>query len=140
MVSQVSVSEGAIRHVECELQHYYETRRQIIQLQNEDLAQLPIVKNGRFNALRISTLRARHVRLSEMERVVTAIDAVMERLPAEKQELIKLRYWSGSPSWQTIAERLHCGPKIVKRWHDDVVYEIAQELGWCKPKQVPEKT
>jgi DNA-directed RNA polymerase specialized sigma24 family protein len=120
--------EGALRHIECELEHYRETRDEILQLKKEIDAEWP-------DGFGKSTLLAKHRRHEAAVRIVVAIDLVMNKLPEEKRELIRLKYWSGF-EWHDVVHRLQCGPRKARRWHDEVIREIAEELGWTAPKAV----
>ena len=81
---------------------------------------------------RTATLMVTHRRIEQLERIVDAIDSVYNRLPEEKQKLVKLRYWSKPQklTWDGIAGRLHISKRQAFRWRDEIVYAIASKLGW----------
>lgn len=67
-----------------------------------------------------------------MEKVVDAIQVIFDRMQKEKQELIKLRYWTRpqTRTWEGIAQELHTSRITAFRWRDEVIQAIADRLGW----------
>lgn len=120
----VAVRKGTFRHVESELELYHDTRKEIIRMNNETSSDGPLHSGG--------SLLNKQTRLREIERFIRAIDYVFERLPADKQEFIKLNYWTRPPvlNWRGMAKQLHCSTKELSKWQFEIVFAIAHELGW----------
>ncbi|AFC32155.1 Gp53 protein [Paenibacillus mucilaginosus 3016] len=122
-MSQIKIKRGTYQHVEDELREYHETRKEIIRIKNEllqDQTGCP------------GTLIMQYRKHDEMQRIIDAIDGVVLRLPADKQELIKLRYWTRPQllTWEGIAQKLYCTKRTAYRWRDEIVEDIANRLGW----------
>lgn len=143
MLPETKIRKGTFIYVEMELSNYHETRREIVRLKSEILHATPdpgdqtIVKGK--NSVRqpgdptgrTATLMLSHRKLEQMERVVEAIEFIVEGLPDEKKELIRLRYWTRPQTltWEGIAQRLKYNRATVIRWRDDIVMSIADRIG-----------
>ena len=137
----IKISRGAFQHVESELYAYHDTKKEIVRLKNEILHASPVrdenVGGGRGNLPgdptgRTAVLMVTHRRIEQLERIVDAIEAVYERLPKEKQELVRLKYWTQPQTltWEGIALKLHVSRRTAINWRDEIVYAIAERLGW----------
>ncbi len=73
-----------------------------------------------------------HRKIEQLERIVEAIESVVERLPEKKKRLVQLRYWDKprTLTWDGIALRLEIGRATAMRWRDEVIYAIAEKIGW----------
>lgn len=139
-MNELKVRKGVFQHIENELYDYHETRKAIIRLKNDLLYSSPSHDNnggGRSNLPsdptgRTASLMASDKRITEMERIILAIDAVMERLPKEKKDLVTLVYWTRPQllTWAGIALQLNCNRATAIRWRNEVVRAIAVTRGW----------
>jgi RinA family phage transcriptional activator len=77
-------------------------------------------------------LLATHKRLEQLQRIVDAIESVVERLPEDKQKMVRLRYWTKSKAltWEGIANEIPVHRATALRWRDEIVQAIADRLGW----------
>lgn len=126
------------RYLEGELSIYHETKREIARMREDILLSSPVpdVTGIRESVPgdptgRKATLLVTHRRLDQLERVAEAIESVVSRLPEEKLELIRLRYWARPRmlTWSGIAERLHVSRRQALRWRDEIIYALAELLG-----------
>ncbi|UYL94099.1 RinA family transcriptional regulator [Geobacillus phage vB_GthS_PK5.1] len=86
---------------------------------------------------RIATKLAMNKRLEQLGQIVKAIDDVYQSLPDERKKLIQLRYWTSRQyrweqkmTWEKIANEIHISERQALRWRDEIVYAIAEKLGW----------
>ncbi len=63
---------------------------------------------------------------------IEAIDRAMSRLDARHHKLYKLKYCQGERSWSRIAHEMGYDVRHCYRLRDDVLWEIALELGMAK--------
>jgi RinA family phage transcriptional activator len=139
-VIETKLRRGTFQHVESELYAYYETKKEIVHLKNEILhtsAPPNEVGGSRGNTPgdptgRTAVLLVTHRRIEQLERIVEAIESVVERLPEKKKRLVQLRYWDKprTLTWDGIALRLDVSRATAIRWRDEIVYAIAEKLGW----------
>jgi len=138
---ETKLRRGTFQHVESELYAYHDTKKEIVRLKNEILYASPNrdenVGGGRSNLPsdptgRTATLLATHRKIEQLERIVEAIESVIEKLPEEKKKLVKLRYWDRPRrlTWDGIAGELHVSRRQAMRWRDEIVYQIAEKIGW----------
>jgi RinA family phage transcriptional activator len=141
MTTIIKLRRGTFQHVESELYAYHESRKEIVRLKNEILhASAPPNENvggSRGNMPgdptgRTAVLMVTYRRIEQLERIVDAIESVVERLPEKKKQLVKLRYWDKprTLTWDGIALRLDVSRATAIRWRDEIVYAIAEKLGW----------
>lgn len=134
------LSPGAFKHVESELYRFHETHREIQRIRNEILFSSPSrddnVGGSRGNLpgdpVGRKAILLTHRKLEQMERIVEAIRDVYDQLPDEKKKLIRLRYWvkPQTRTWAGIAQELKCGERTARYWRDQIVYAIAERIGW----------
>jgi len=138
---ELKLRRGTFQHVESELYAYHDTKKEIVRLKNEILYASPNrdenVGGGRSNLPsdptgRTATLLATHRKIEQLERIVEAIESVVERLPEKKKRLVQLRYWDKprTLTWDGIALRLDVSRRTAMNWRDEIVYAIAEKLGW----------
>jgi len=141
MTTIIKLRRGTFQHVESELYAYHDTRKEIVRLKNEILhASAPPDENAggsRGNMPgdptgRTAVLMVTHRRIEQLERIVEAIESVVERLPEKKKQLVQLRYWDKprTLTWDGIALRLDVSRRTAMNWRDEIVYAIAEKLGW----------
>jgi len=136
----VKLRKGTFQHIENELMDYHETKKEIVRLKNDILhASAPpdYTGGGRGNwpgdpTGRIATMLVSHRKIEHMEKVVNAIESVMERLPEDKKKLVQLYYWSKprNLTWDGIALKLNVSRRTAINWRDEIVYAIAEKIGW----------
>lgn len=135
------IRKATFQHVESELFTYHETRKEIIRLKNDILhARISTDENvggGRGNLPgdptgKTATLIVSHRKIEQLERIVDAIESVVERLPPEKRKLIELRYWTKPQrfTWDGIAAELHVSRRTAMNWRDEIVRAIVEKIGW----------
>lgn len=135
------LTRGTMQHVESELQAYHETKKEIIRLKNEILYDTPSyhdnIGGSRSNQPSDPTaskavLIVSHRKIEQLERIVEAIETIYERLPEEKQKLIRLKYWSKSRhlTWDGIAMEVGVHRATALRWRDEFVKAVADRIGW----------
>ena len=140
-MNDLKLRRGTFQHVESELYAYHDTKKEIVRLKNEILhASAPRDENiggGRSNLPgdptgRTATLLMTHRKIEQLERIVEAIEIVVERLPEKKREMVKLRYWDKprTLTWDGVAMRIGIGRATAMRWRDEIVYAIAEKIGW----------
>lgn len=141
MDNTFKLRRGTFQHVESELYAYHDTRKEIVKLKNEILhgkvnddenvgggrSSLPGDPTGRT-----AVLLTTHKKLEQLEEIVDVIESVVERLPREKQELVKIRYWTKPQTltWNGLADKLHVSRRTAINWRDEIVSAVAIKLGW----------
>ena len=132
---------GTFKHIESELYCYWETIQEVKRIRLEIIEARPYQDENAGGSRgnlpgdptgRTVTTLLMHRRLEQLERIADAIRSVYEELPAEKQKLIKLRYWTKpqTRTWAGIAQMLHISERQARRWRDEIVFMIAERLGW----------
>lgn len=134
------IKSGTFKHVESELYAYCETKKEIERLKKDILLSgnpPDWTGGGRSNLPgdptgRTATLMITHRKIEQLERIVEAIESVVSRLPADKQKLIKLKYWTKPQTltWEGIAAEIPVSKRQALRWRDEIVFAIAEILGW----------
>lgn len=140
-MTTIKLRKGTFRHIESELYEYADTKKEIELLRNEMLYggkyadEDAVDGSGHLPGpapARTAVLLAGHKRLEHLESLIQAIDSVVERLSPERQQLIRLKYWTRSQplAWDGIAQRLNVSTRTALRWRDEIIYAIADKLGW----------
>lgn len=140
-MTELKLRRGTFQHVESELYAYHDTKKEIVRLKNEILygtaCQDENVGGGRSNLPsdptgKTAVLMVSHRRIEQLERIVDAIESVVERLPHEKQRLVRIRYWTRPQrlTWDGIASELHVSRRQAMRWRDEIVHQVAVKIGW----------
>jgi len=141
MVTAVKIRKGTFRHIESELSLYHETKKEIIRLKNDIIFASPVRDEnsggGRTNwpgdpTGKTAVLIAMHRKIEQLERIVEAIESVYSELSKEKQELVRLKYWTKPQTltWDGIALRLGVSRRTALNWRDEIISEIAEKIGW----------
>lgn len=140
-MTEIKLYRATFLHIESELYAYHDTKKEIVRLRNEILystqardenvgggrSSLPSDRTGQTAVLLMSSRK-----IDSLERIVEAIEWIVERLPDEKKRLIRLRYWDHSRklTWDGIAAELHVSRRQAIRWRDGIVNLIAEKIGW----------
>jgi len=136
-----ALRKGAFQHVESELYAYPETRREIVRLKAEIIAGYKEpdenIGGGRSDRTgdptgQTAVLLVTNRRLEQLERIADAIETVYNCLPAERQKLVRLKYWTKPQTltWEGIARELHISRRQAFNWRDQAVRVIGSRLGW----------
>lgn len=139
-MTETKLRTGTFKHVESELYHYHETKKEIARLKSYVLHASPVpdrTGGGRSNMPsdptgKTGTLLVTHRKIEQLERIVGVIDEVYSGLPEEKKKLIRLKYWTKPQklTWDGIADKIPVSKRQALRWRDDIVFSIAELLGW----------
>ena len=139
-MTKIKLRTGTFKHVESELYHYHETKKEIAKLKEFIIHATPPpdrTGGGRSNwpsdpTGRSGTMLVTNRKIEQMERIIDAIDDVYIRLPKEKQKLVRLKYWTKPQklTWDGIALELDVSRRTAINWRDEIVYAIAELLGW----------
>lgn len=136
---ETKIRKGTFQHVESELYAYHDTKKEIMRLRNDIIySSSPPNESGIRGSMPSnpteSTVTALTTdrRITHLEKTVEAIEGVYNRLPEDKQRLIKLKYWTRPQmlTWEGIAEKLYVSRRQAINWRDEVVFAIADHFGW----------
>lgn len=140
MAVKEKLKRGTFKHIESELFYYKETKMELQKLKDDILYGTPYYEmtgGGGGNLPgdptgRAATLMLSHRKIEQLERIVAVIEEVYKQLPEEKQKLIELKYWTKPQTltWDGIARELCVSRRQALYWRNDIVYEIAEKLGW----------
>lgn len=140
-MNQIKLRKGTFQHVESELYAYHDTCKEIVRLKNEILYGKKFddenVGGGRSNipgdptgsvAIKLVT----HKKLEQLLNITDAIETVLNQLPEEKKELVRIRYWTRPQTltWDGIASKLHVSRRTAINWRDEIVRDISVRIGW----------
>jgi RinA family phage transcriptional activator len=141
MTVATKLKKATFKHIESELYSYHDTLKEISNLrkdimfcsENDD----ENTGGGRNNlpsspTERIATRLATHKRLIQLEEVTNAIYKVFQGLPEDYQKLVRLKYWTRPQTltWEGIADKLYITSRQAMRWRDDIIFAVAEVLGW----------
>lgn len=126
--------------VEAELYQYRETKKEIERVRQQIMYGSPQDENtggGRGNLPTdptgsVATALVINKRLQNMESVVHAIETVYEKSDEHHKRLIELKYWTNPQTltWEGIAQKLYVGRMTAFRWRNEIIYSIAELMGW----------
>jgi RinA family phage transcriptional activator len=128
------------KHIESEIYSYFDTIKEIDRLRkeimfgnsssDENVGGNRSLEPGRPTE-RIATRLLTHKRLRNMEEIVEAIDYSVNALTDDHQKLVKLKYWSKKRlSWDDLAIQLNMHRNTAMKLNRDVVYLVAEKIGW----------
>lgn len=138
---ETKIQKDVFRHVEAELYAYPFRKREIQRLREEilnphkpeDESNIKDMGNkvGDPTAKKAIKLVS-HSKLLHLERTIDAIEEVYNKLPEPKQELIRVKYWTSPQRLTTIGicDELGISERTYRRWRTQVVWEVAEILGW----------
>jgi RinA family phage transcriptional activator len=144
-ITATKLKKATFKHIEAEIYYFHETKKEIQRLREEILhpfderpENINIVKGA--NSVkkpgdptgRSAVQLVDNARLKQMERISNAIQKVYTESLPEHQELMRLKYWTKPQTltWDGIADKLHVSKRQAMRWRDEIVYSIAEVLGW----------
>jgi RinA family phage transcriptional activator len=134
-IAKDKLSGGTFKHIEGELYHFHETKKELNHLRNEILFKNDNHINEQLiqdptgeKAANLSNDR----RIQHLEKMIEAISTVYEGLPDSKKRLVRLLYWTHPQilTWDGIAKKLYISKRQAQRWRKSIVEEIAKRLGW----------
>ena len=76
------------------------------------------------------TIRRNPTYIMEQERIVNAIESVLNNLTEQDLELIRLRYWDGKLTPEGIALKLNIGRTTLYERLNNILVIIAKRLGY----------
>lgn len=137
----MKIRKGTFQHVESELFAFPDTIREIERLKDEILygvGQVDENVGGGRGSIpsdptgQRATLMASHRKIEQLERISKVIRNVHDQMPDDRKRLIKLRYWTRpqTRTWDGIAIELSLSRRQAIRWRDEIVYLIAERIGW----------
>jgi RinA family phage transcriptional activator len=129
---------STFKHIEAEIASLHDLRKEIIKRREEIMnpTMTEELVGGRSNEPsdptgRIATRLVMDKRLSELERIETAITSVYEKLEEKPKLLIHMLYWSNRKrTWEAITNELEVGRMTGFRWRNEIVYAVGDKLGW----------
>lgn len=134
------LSKPAFQHIESEIFRYHETKKEVSRLRQEIMYGKPFDENvggGRSNLPgdptgSVATALVINRQLQNMESIVYAIETVYDRLDDSYKQLVRMKYWTKPQTltWEGIAQELNIGRMTAFRWRKEIVYAIAEILGW----------
>lgn len=141
MTVSIKLKKATFKHIESELYSYHDTLKEINTLRKDIMFTKENndenTGGGRNNlpsspTERIATRLATHKKLTRLEEVANAIEKVYTSLPEEHQKLVRLKYWTRPQTltWDGIANKLHVTSRQAMRWRDEIIYVVAEVLGW----------
>lgn len=141
MSNQTKLKRGTFQHIESELYAYHDTRKEIVRLKNEILygkgSEDENTGGGRSSlpsdpTAKTAIMLTSHKKLEQLQNIADAIESIYNRLPADKQKLVQLRYWTKPQmlTWEGIAKNIPAHRATVLRWRDEIVYAVSEKVGW----------
>ncbi|MEF2243979.1 transcriptional regulator [Paenibacillus sp. IITD108] len=141
MSNQTKLKRGTFQHIESELYAYHDTRKEIVRLKNEILYgkgnEDENTGGGRSSlpsdpTAKTAIMLTSHKHLEQLQNITDAIESVYNRLPEDKQMLIKLKYWTKPQklSWDGIADSIFISRRQAFRWREQIVMMIGEKIGW----------
>lgn len=129
-------------YIEFELRDYHKTVAQLNESYNNLLNESPPPPDGmphgtdvgnptENKVIRLLTCR----QFKYMTEIVEAISLVLDSLPSDKLEYVKLKYWTQPQHLNDsgIAYKIGCDKTTLWRWNEEIISKIAMALGIIAP-------
>ncbi|EAG3390893.1 DUF722 domain-containing protein [Listeria monocytogenes] len=129
--------------IEDELRYYHATKKEILEKRANIVMgsvhqEFKDENQGGGSSGQISNEVEQRVMLLQMDReiqrmsdTVRAIETVLNTLSDEDKQLVQFRYWDRSrPTWLWIACKLNISESTAKRKRKEIIYKIAERLGY----------
>ncbi|MBK1985556.1 DUF722 domain-containing protein [Listeria ivanovii] len=129
--------------IEDELRYYHSTKKEMLEKRANIVMgsihqEFTDENQGGSSSGQISNEVEQRVMLLQMDReiqrmsnTVRAIDTVLSTLSDEDKQLVHFRYWDRSrPTWTWIACKLNISESTAKRKRKEIIYKIAERLGY----------
>ncbi|MBC1420102.1 DUF722 domain-containing protein [Listeria fleischmannii] len=131
------------KSIEDEIRYYHDTKKELEQLRvnvvlGSTFQEYSDENTGGGSAGQISNPTEQRALLLQLDkqierrqRVILALESVLNKLSDEDKQLIHFRYWDRSkPTWIWIANKLNMSESTAKRKRRDIIYKIAERLGY----------
>jgi RinA family phage transcriptional activator len=131
------------KSIEDEIRYYHDTKKELEQLRvnvvlGSTFQEYSDENTGGGSAGQINNPTEQRALLLQMDkqierrqRVILALESVLNKLSDEDKQLIHFRYWDRSkPTWIWIANKLNMSESTAKRKRRDIIYKIAERLGY----------
>lgn len=112
----MKVNDPAFKHIEAEIINYHENLEEIKKLTEPDFVGLQ----------RILLIK----RVNHLEQVTGYANQVYERGNDVHKMIMDMYYSGGSNTWNEIAEQLNVSKKEILKHRDEIIFTIANKLGW----------
>lgn len=123
--------------IEEQIEYYHENKRYIDEIKAEAMpSSIPKYgpQTGGFDPEQRPTedivIKRNPAYIIELERRVTAIGSVLEKLDDTDKELIRLKYWTAGLTPEGIAIKLNMGRTTVYERLNNILVEIGRRLGY----------
>lgn len=133
------MKQAAFKYVEDELFNYPESKKEIERIRDDIIHGKSTtdenIGGGRAGISkpteRIATMLLTNRKLEHLERVVNAIDYVVNNLPEERRQLVVMRYWTKPQTytWDGLAYQLDRDRATLIRWRNDIVVTVGELIG-----------
>ncbi|WP_088840674.1 DUF722 domain-containing protein [Listeria sp. ILCC797] len=131
------------KSIEDEIRYYHDTKKELEQLRvnvvlGSTFQEYSDENIGGGSAGQINNPTEQRALLLQMDkqierrqRVIFTLESVLNKLSDEDKQLIHFRYWDRSkPTWVWIASKLNMSESTAKRKRRDIIYKIAERLGY----------
>lgn len=139
-VAEEKLSRAAFRHIEAELYSYHDTLKRIKELRKHIMFDNDNpdenVGGGKSNipgkpTEQIATRLVMDKRLEKLEEMAEAIKFAYNALTDDHRKVIETKYWSRKRlTWDDVAIQLNMHRNTAMKLRRDVVYLIANRIGW----------
>lgn len=133
------MKQAAFKYIEDELYNYHESKKEIERIRDDIIhgksSTDENVGGSRAGVSkpteRIATMLLTNRKLEHLERVVNAIDYVVNSLPDEKRKLVVMKYYTKPQAytWDGLAYQLDRDRATLIRWRNDIVMSIGNLIG-----------
>jgi len=137
-MTATKMKPSTFKHIESEIASLPDLRKEILKRREEIMnpTMTEELVGGRSNEPgdptgRLATRLVMDKRLSELERIESAITSVYEKLEDKPKQLVHMIYWARHKrTWEGIAMELEVGRTTLFRWRNEIVYAVGDNLGW----------
>ncbi len=133
----MKIEQANFKAIEAELYGYYETKKELEQLEEEILEGSPFqevaVQCGNGDSTASKAIRLLSSReLLEIRRRINAIEKAIVILQEDntKLRLLKMKYFERKYTDIGIMNELHISNRTFYRWRNEVIQLIGSYLGW----------
>jgi len=133
----LKIEQANFKAIEAELYGYYETKKELEQLEEEILEGSPFqevaVQCGNGDSTASKAIRLLSSReLLEIRRRINAIEKAIVILQEDntKLRLLKMKYFERKYTDIGIMNELHISNRTFYRWRNEVIQLIGSYLGW----------
>lgn len=123
------------KYVEGELSNFHLLVKEYQELRTEIILSKPIL-DGQPKGNKISKTTENKVcrlesdpRLLLLERNISSMEKILNKLPIERKQFIKCKYWDKNLTPQGLAAQFNIDVVTAWRWSDAIIEAIAREIG-----------